>query len=226
MKKIIKNIVALIFWIGVLWISINLYVIQSASPYVYENREELPASSDAVLILWARVFPEKLSQVLKQRVDSGVAVYTEWLSRKILISGDHARKDYDEVNTIRKYILKNYPEKVKPEDIFMDHAGFDTYDSIYRAKNIFEVKSMTIVTQRFHVYRAVYMARALWIDAHGIILDEKQFGWHNIIFWNLRESIARSKSFFDVALDVGSQFLWQKIPITGDGHLSWDEKDS
>lgn len=89
----------------------------------------------------------------------------------------------------------------------MDHAGFDTYDSIYRAKNIFETKSLTIVTQKFHIHRAVYMARALGVDAHGIALDEEQFGLRNIIFWNIRESIARSKSFFDVALDVGSQYL-------------------
>lgn len=224
MQKIIRSSIAVIVWIGVLWISINLYIIQSASPYIYTNIDKLPASSDAVLILWARVFPEKLSRVLQQRVDNGVAVYIAWLSRKILISGDHARQDYDEVNAIRKYILENYANKVKAEDIFMDHAGFDTYDSIYRAKNIFETKSLTIVTQKFHIHRAVYMARALGVDAHGIALDEEQFGLRNIIFWNIRESIARSKSFFDVALDVGSQYLWQKIPITGDGHLSWDEK--
>ena len=76
-------------------------------PYIYTwNIDKLPASSDAVLILWARVFPEKLSRVLQQRVDNGVAVYIAWLSRKILISGDHARQDYDEVNAIRKYIPK------------------------------------------------------------------------------------------------------------------------
>ena len=220
-EKTKKFTFELVFVIACLLVLLNLWVVGSASGYIYTDIAELPGERQAVLILGAKVYPDRLSNVLRQRVEQWTKVYTADKAEKILISGDHGQTGYDEVNSMREYILKTYPE-VEEEDIFMDHAGFDTYDSVYRAKHIFEVKSLVIVTQWFHVYRAVYMARAMGIDAVGIALPEDDFSRRNIMVWNIRESIARSKSFFDTLLNVGSKYLGKTIPITGDGRESWD----
>lgn len=200
---------------------INLTMLYSVRDFIYTDISELP-HSQAVLVLGAKVYPGRLSSVLRQRVNTGVQVYQAEKADKILLSGDHGQADYDEVNTMREYIYDSFPGQAAEADVFMDHAGFDTYDSMYRAREIFGVKSMIIVTQRFHVARAVYIARSLGINAVGIALDEESYSKRNILVWNLRESLGRSKSFFDVLFDAQPEFLGKEIPITGDGRLSWD----
>ena len=136
---------------------------------------------------------------------------------KILVSGDHGTVEYDEVNTVKAYLLEN---GVQPENIFLDHAGFDTYDSIYRAKEIFEVESVVIVTQEFHLPRAVYIGNSLGIETHGYIADRQPYV---AAIWNsFRESLARIKAFLNVTLNSKPKYLGEPIPITGDGTLSWD----
>ncbi len=137
---------------------VNLWILQQARPYCHASADAIPAV-EAAIVLGARVHPGgQVSGMLHARLEEGLALYRLGKVRKLLLSGDHGQVEYDEVNAMRQYMLRN---GVKPEDIFLDHAGFDTYDSLYRARDIFQVSSAVIITQRFHLPRAMYIRLAL-----------------------------------------------------------------
>ena len=137
---------------------------QSTKNYISTNISDLP-ESDAVMVLGAKVYNNgKPSPVLRDRLDYGYELYAQGKVKKILVSGDHGQIDYDEVNIMKDYLIE---KGVPREDIFMDHAGFNTYDSMYRAKAIFCIETLLISTQDFHIARSIYIARKLGIDAYG-----------------------------------------------------------
>ena len=185
--------------------------------FMYSDIGKIPQKQVA-LVLGARVKANgTLSDILKDRVLTALDLYRAKKVSKILLSGDHGTKEYDEVNAMKDFLLK---EKVRPEDLFLDHAGFDTYDSVYRARDIFQVESMIVVTQEFHLVRAVYIARGLGIDAIGMTADRQQY--LGIVRYQIREIPARIKAFFDVVFGSKPKFLGDTIPITGESQKSWD----
>lgn len=181
---------------------------------------EVP-EADAILALGAYVFPDgTVSFMLYDRLNEAYELYENGKAGKILVSGDHGRKNYDEVNTMKKYLLdKNVPA----EDVFMDHAGFSTYESIYRARDIFQVKKVIIVTQEYHLKRAIFIARELGLDAYGVASDRHDYG-EVMKICRSREVLARNKDFF-LAKFLKSQptFLGETIPVTGDGRDTDDK---
>ena len=200
------------------FVSVNFYVLNIGNKYVLDSIEEIN-KADVVIILGAKVFNDNLSHILIDRTDTAIELYNNQKVNKILVSGDHGRKNYDEVNAIKDYLLK---KGVPSEDIFLDHAGFNTYDSMYRAQYIFEINSALISTQNFHLPRAIYIARELGIDAYGFPADKRIYGkeLHN----NIRESFARAKAWLNITLHSKPKFLGEKIPISGDSQESWDIK--
>lgn len=199
----------------------NLVVIRGGEAGIIESIEDAPPSQ-AAIVLGARVFDGgALSYVLADRLDTGIELYRAGKVKKLLLTGDHGRTSYDEVNSMRKYALS---KGVRPEDIFMDHAGFDTYDSMYRARDVFEVKNAIVVTQKFHLTRSVYTARALGIDAVGIPADKHIY--MKALLFEAREALARTKAFIELHITQREpKFLGLKIPITGDGRRTNDETD-
>lgn len=196
---------------------INFYVYQIGKTRIIPALEQLP-KTQAMLILGSRVYENgNMSAILKDRVDTGLLVYQKGKASKILISGDHGRTTYDEVNTIKDYLLAH---GVPAEDIFLDHAGFDTYDSLYRAKAIFKVKSLIIITQQFHLPRALYLGHALGLEVYGFASDLQRY--QSDLYNNLREIPARTKAFLDITFNSSPKFLGSTIPIDGDSKLSWD----
>ena len=200
------------------FILINNYIINFSEQYIINNIEDVP-NTDVVIILGAKVSGNILSHILLDRTENAIELYNAHKVNKILISGDHGQEDYDEVNAVKNYLLDS---GIPSEDIFIDHAGFDTYDSIYRAQYIFGVKSVIISTQNFHLYRAIYIARELGIDAYGLPADKRSYD--NEIANNIRESLARIKAWADVTFNSKPKFLGEKIPITGNSQDSWDIK--
>lgn len=194
----------------------------STRPFIYNDIADVPQKT-AVIIPGAKVYQGGyISTAFKDRILSGVNLFEAQKAQKVLISGDHGRKTYDEVNTSREFILKNYPE-IKHEDIFMDHAGFSTYETMYRASAVFCVEDAVISTQAFHLARSVYIARKLGIDAVGYAAEETVGFRKKIrITWACREYLARVKAFFAVAFHIKPTYLGEEIPITGDGTKSWD----
>lgn len=201
---------------------INIVIVKKSTPYIYTDIGDIP-KKQVIIVLGAAVHGDKLSLVLKDRLAAGLELYSEDIAEKILLSGDHGQIDYDEVNTMRRYILDD--GSIDEEDIFLDHAGFDTYDSMIRALKVFDVQSAVIVTQKFHINRAVYLARELGIDAVGYSVDQDKYRQVVQIKWHAREFLSRVKAFYDVAFHSNPKYLGDVIPITGDGRLSWDEFD-
>jgi SanA protein len=216
-KKIILIFSILIIFVLLLTLIINQLIIRKSRPFILAKSTDLPQVQTA-LVLGAKVFNNgNLSDIFKDRLDTALELYNNKKVTKILVSGDHGTKEYDEVNAAKNYLLE---KGVTPEDIFLDHAGFDTYDSLYRAKAIFEVKSLIITTQNFHLPRAVYLGNKMNIETYGLSADKHEYygQTRNII----REWFARVKAWMNLALGSKPKYLGDKIPITGDGQLSWD----
>jgi len=195
-------------------------MVKSMEQYVYSDISQIPPRM-TVMVLGAQIRGKTLSPILRDRVDGGIALIQNGKGNKLLLSGDHGEIYYDEVNAMRLYVLANAPE-IPHEDIFMDHAGFNTWDSMYRARDVFGVKDLLIVTQKFHISRAVCMARSLGINAIGYGLEEEQYGQQNLQAWRTREFFARIKAVLSIVFNVKPKYLGEKIPITGDGQDTWN----
>ncbi len=189
-----------------------LFYVSTASR-ITSTLTELPHTQVAI-ILGAKTMPDgTLSLISKDRVDKGITLYKEGYVKKILVTGDNSSLAYNEVNPVREYMLsKGIPSGV----IFLDHAGFDTYSSMYRAREIFLVDSAIIVTQSFHMPRSVFLARQFGIDAYGTPSDEHGYLFRN----NIREVLANVKALIDVATFRKPKFLGEEIPISGDSKES------
>ncbi|MCL2472801.1 MAG: YdcF family protein, partial [Treponema sp.] len=177
-------------------------------------------SRTVVMVLGSQIRGTKLSPVLQDRVVAGIDMMKNHKGKKLLLSGDHGERYYDEVNAMRLYVLANAPS-IQEEDIFMDHAGFSTWDSMYRARDVFEVRDLLIVTQKFHISRAVCIARSLGLNAVGYSIDQDRFSGRSLRYWQFREYFARVKAFLSIMLKPKPRYLGDKIPITGDGRATW-----
>jgi len=200
---------------------INSIVVGDASQYVYSIGDiDKLEKADCVLVPGAMVYDgERLSFILQDRVDYAIEIYKAGKADKLLFSGDHGQTDYDEVNAMMDYAIS---KGVSKEDIFLDHAGFSTYESMYRARDVFCVKSVIIVTQKFHVSRAVYIARALGLDAVGVNSDPRAYS--NATSDAIRESLARVKDFFSVNVFLPEpKYIGDAIPIFGDSSETHDK---
>lgn len=195
----------------------NAHVIGSADDYIIDFSEaEKLGDVDCIIVLGAGVNRDgSMSSVLHQRVSAGSKLYYAGVSDRLLLSGDHSRKDYNEVGVMKAYMTeKGIPESV----VFTDHAGFDTYDTMYRARDIFKAKKVLIVTQDFHVSRAVYIARSLGLEAYGYACDGKNTfaGFRN----EGRETVARAKYVLNSMFKPQPKYLGEEIPIWGDASAS------
>jgi SanA protein len=216
MQRIIKWLIFAVIVIFLFCISANLWVRVVSHGSIVKITDAKPA--DAVIILGAYVRPDGvLSYILQDRLDTGLDIYKRGLAEKIIVSGDHGQKDYNEVQAMKDYLLW---KGVPAEDIFMDHAGFDTYDSIYRALNIFQVKSAIITTQNFHLPRALYIADRLGLQVQGVETRLVYPWWYRSA---LRDRVAQVKAYIDVEIFRSKpRFLGEIIPISGDGRVTQD----
>lgn len=215
-KIIIFSSLLLLFLAIVL--SVNFYVLKVGQQYI--GQPDRVPKADAILILGARVYSDgNVSLMLNDRLTTGYDLYQENKAPKIIVSGDHGQKEYDEVNAMKDFLKE---KEVPPEDIFMDHAGFSTYESLYRARDIFQVKKVIIVTQEFHLTRALFIARELGLDAYGVAADKHIY--HTVMLKSeLREIGARNKDFVTAKIIKPlPKYLGDAIPVTGDGRVTDD----
>ncbi|MBP2626037.1 MAG: putative rane protein [Firmicutes bacterium] len=197
----------------------NQRILDVGSSYIL-SADEVP-QSEAILVLGAYVSPDgKTSQMLDKRLQVGYDLYKKGKASKIIVSGDHGRKDYDEVNVMKKFFMD---KDVPPEAVFMDHAGFTTYDSMYRARTIFKVNKMIVVTQEFHLPRTIFIARELGVEAWGVVAGNGNYSDLVMLKNYLRETIARSKAFIATLIKPYPTFLGETIPVTGDGRITDDK---
>ena len=177
------------------------------------------ADVDCILVLGCGIHDDgRPSDMLHDRLRRGVELYEAGAAPKLLMSGDHGRDGYDEVDTMKSFAVE---AGIVSEDVFMDHAGFSTYESMYRAKEIFRAKRIIIVTQEYHLYRAVYIAERLGMEAYGVSSDYRAYSGQSAR--DLREVLARVKDFGTSLFQPEPTYLGEAIPIWGDGNLTNDE---
>ena len=220
MKKIFKILIAIAIIGVILVLSINFYVIGTVKEKTIKDDDYSSLKNmDCILILGAGIWGDSPSPMLQDRLDEGIKLYNEGVAPKIIMSGDHGREGYDEVNIMKEYAIN---KGIPSEDIFMDHAGFSTYESIYRAKEIFDADNIVIVTQEYHLYRALYIADKLDINAYGINSDPRQYSGQ--LFREIREVLARNKDFINCVIKPEPTYLGESIPVSGDGDITNDKQ--
>lgn len=222
-KLTFKRIILTIICIGMaclaLVFSLNAYVVSSVDERIISAESAAEFDDfDCIIVLGAGVRNGSPSPMLQDRINCGVALYMDGIAPKIIMSGDHGRKDYDEVNVMKAEAIE---AGVPSEDVFMDHAGFSTYDSIYRAKEIFGAKKALIVTQKYHLFRALYIARELGVEAYGVSADVR--GYRGAVYREVREVLARNKDFAKCIFKPESTYLGEAIPVSGDGNITNDK---
>ncbi len=222
MKKFLKIllitcIILFLIGSGTLFIT-NAHVKKVGSERIITVIEAKERKYDCIIILGAGVRKDgSPSSMLKDRLDKGIELYKEGIAPKIIMSGDHGQRRYDEVNAMKKYAIE---QGVPSEDIFMDHAGFSTYESIYRERDVFEVKKAIIVTQKYHMYRSLYIADKLGLEADGVIAEEIKYSGQSAR--DVREILARTKDFFKCIIKPKPTYLGKTIDITGNGDITND----
>jgi SanA protein len=216
-KTISKLIVLFTVVLIAFLITVNFIIVRKSREYLYDKVTDVPRCYTAI-VLGAKVSQSGApSDFLQDRLDAAIELYKNKKINRLLLSGDHGQHNYDEVNNMKNYLLKH---GISTADIFLDHAGFDTYNSMVRAREIFQVDSAIIVSQRFHLSRAIYIARKKGVEAYGIVADRRNYASLKIL--KFRELLANMKAFAEVTLNKKPKFLGANIPITGDSKLSYD----
>ena len=193
--------------------------------YYLEEASALSKNPDVILVLGAGVRPDgSPSNMLEDRLLTALRLYEQGICEKILVSGDHGTEYYDEVNVMKSYLVK---KGIPSENVFMDHAGFSTYDSVYRAKAIFGVKNPVIVTQEYHAYRSMMIANHLDLDAAAVaapILSSDVKVYPKQTWYSFRETLARVKDFFYCIAKPEPSFLGEPISLQTGGDVTNDGK--
>lgn len=209
-KKVLVILSIIILIVSLLTLFINLRMINTTKDQIV-SIDSLSNDYDAIIVLGCKVNDNGPSLMLARRLDRGIDVYNK-INTKVILTGDHGKNEYDEVNVMRDYVLDSIPSK----DIFLDHAGFNTYDSIYRAKYVFEAKKVVIVTQKYHMYRALFLANSLDLEAVGVVADD--IPQKGIMIKNeIREILSRDKNYFKGLIKPKSKYLGEIIPLDQDG---------
>lgn len=197
---------------------INCAVILKTRDRIADANQVKLRDADCILVLGAGVRADgSPSHMLQDRLIVGVGLYRENAAPKLLMSGDHGQEDYDEVNTMKAYAVA---EGIPAEDVFMDHAGFSTYESLIRARDVFGVKRVIIVTQEYHLYRALWLAEALGMEAVGVSADLRTYIGQSVR--ETREVLARCKDFVTGFIQPSPAYGGDFIDIHGDGGVTDD----
>lgn len=219
--KILKKIIIAVICIGLVCsaavLGINFYVVKSSEKYILDM-DNAGEGYDCVLVLGCGVWGDRPSHMLEDRLLVGIELCKNGASEKLLMSGDHGRDEYDEVNVMKKFATDR---GLDSEDVFMDHAGFSTYESMYRARDIFKAKKVLIVTQEYHLYRAIFVARRLGLEAYGVTSDLRDYGGQ--VFRDIREILARNKDMIYTIIKPEPTYLGEAIPVQGDGNATNDK---
>ena len=190
MRKIFKYILIVLIVIILVPVIINFYVILSTKNRIVSGDSELLTDIDYIVVLGAGIRRGKPSPMLEDRLKTGISLYNNDISNKILITGDHMNDDYDEVTVMKNYLLEH---GIPEEDIITDNYGISTYDSIYRVKNVYKSNKVVIVSQRYHLYRALFLSDNLDLESYGVEANLRYYygQWYR----EIREILARNKDF-------------------------------
>lgn len=214
LRTYVKIALAVIFACATIVLLVPIVMRATMHSYTYISTDLVP-KTEVVIIPGASVIGRKPSPILANRADMAIRLYKSGKASKILVTGDDdADVNYDEVTPVRNYLID---AGVPARDIFLDHAGLDTYSSMYRTIEIFGARSATIVTQDFHLPRALYIARRLGLNAYGMVAD----GQGSFLNGYVREIPASVKALLDLILYRLPASLGPSVDLKGDGQMTW-----
>jgi len=204
--------------VGAACLTVNVWMVKSGERCILSPQEASRTEADCILVLGCGLRSDGYpSRMLRDRLDVGIELYRLGAAPKLLMSGDHGQADYDEVNAMKDYAMA---QGVPSEDIFMDHAGFSTYESMYRARRIFQCERIVAVTQRYHLYRALHNARVMGMEAVGVACDLHDYG--SLLRFEIREAAARVKDALWGIFRPEPTYLGETVPIFGNGDVTND----
>ncbi len=191
-----------LFLIAIL--SIPIYVKFKARNNIFANVENVESAEFAIVLGAAIKNNNQPGNYLKSRLDDVITLYENGKVNKILVSGDNGEDAHDEISVMNNYLVKN---GIPQNKIFGDYAGFDTYSTMERADKIFNIENAIIVSQGFHLPRAIYIAKQKGINAKGYA-TKQSLGRRKYF---VREYFATIKSFFDCLRNRKSKYYGKKI---------------
>jgi len=224
--RFIKFLIKMGIFIVIVAIAINLFMIKTTEDQIVSSYDGTSGSvsnetlveisriePECIMVLGASVHPDGTpSPMLEDRLETGIELYNRGVAPKLLLTGDNGQIEYNEVGAMKNYAVN---AGVPEEDIFLDHAGFSTYDSVYRASYVFGVESMVAVTQEYHLFRTLHGCKKMGIEAVGVGADQEVYAGQE--YRELREVLARVKDFVMWLIKPEATFLGEAIPISGSG---------
>lgn len=219
LKKSGLVILALAVFLFMALVGINLYVKLSVRNRIITDNEAADMGDyDCIIVLGAAVKNNSTpSRMLADRLDKACELYFAGCAPKLIMSGDHGTRYYDEVNVMKHYAMD---KGIASENVFMDHAGFSTYETMYRAKEIFGAERVLIVTQEYHLYRAVYIAQSLGLEAYGVSAEKVRYSGQ--ARRDVRELLARAKDFLYAVVKPKPTLLGDRISLDDNGNVTND----
>lgn len=216
----------LVFWLGIfllLFLILNIFVFVDTRNQIFglsdiEKLDIEEMENRIILVLWAGVMENnQIGTYYQDRLDTAIILH-EMYGNKILVSADNSKIEYDEVRSARDYLIEKW---IGSENIFLDFAGFDTYDSLYRAKEIFGVENIIIVSQEFHLWRAIWIANNINVSAIWVYDDSTILRKRDINYYKFRESVANIKAGLDLMIKNNPTYTWESIDIEGESNAFW-----
>lgn len=212
----VDAVVCLIIAVIAVFAVTNAITILGSKGSIVDKQEAQSSNADAIVVLGASVLADGTpSTILQDRLDDGIALYFAGAAPKIIMSGDNGSASYNEVKAMKAYAIS---QGVPSEDIFCDHAGFSTYESMYRAKYVFGCQRIVVATQTYHLYRALWSAKSLGMEAIGVPSDYRDYQKQR--YYNIRELPARTKDFFQALLRLPSTYVGDPISLNQSGDVT------
>ncbi len=215
MKRWFRRIAITACLVIIFFSSLDALIVHFMRAHIFSDITTLPVA-DAILVPGASVSGTEASPVLRQRLAAAMDLFHANKARLILVSGDYSSRYYDEAAVMKKYLVdRGIPESF----VITDHAGYSTFDSMYRARNVYHMNSVIIVSQAFHLPRAVFIARSLGLDASAYDASRIPLPPAAIFHNEWREPLARMKAVFDLLRGAKSSFTGSGLPIDGSGNV-------
>lgn len=214
--RLLAAVLAIAFAVVLVFAGTNAAAILTTQDDIVDQQAAASFDADAIIVLGASVCPDGTpSGILQDRLDDGIALYFAGAAPKIIMSGDNGTESYNECWAMKRYAVS---QGVPSEDVFCDHAGFSTYETMYRARHVFGAERIVVATQTYHLYRALYDAQGVGMEAIGVPSDYGEYA--NQSWYDIREVFARTKDFFQVLFSVPSTFVGDPISLDQSGDVT------
>lgn len=202
MKKLLYYILWFFWFILAFIVGVNFYVISFSFDDYYTSLSDIKENNLTWIVFWASIIDNKIpSNILKDRLNSAYEWYNNSIIDKIIVSWDSQNRNYNESDVMRQYLVD---KGVSENDIVVDYYWLDTYDAIYRAKNVFWETELVLFTQDFHLKRAIYISNRLWIETYWFETSIQNYKKD----YSIREVLARVKAFLEIEIFKPKYWDW------------------